>query len=216
MICLKMETCMPLPVWLAFVAACFVFSLSPGAGAVSTMSTSLTFGPRTAMANILGLQIALALHILVVAAGLGMLLSSSAWAFTTLKLVGALYLMWLGVQKWREAPVLAVPGSGIPEASVWKLVRTGLLVNLTNPKSIIFLAAFLPQFVQHGAPQAPQYLILGLTVLAMDWLVMIGYALLAASVRGALSTPVALRRGNRVFGSLFIGAGVVLAAAKTA
>jgi len=206
---------MPLSVWLTFVAACFVFSLSPGAGAVSTMSTSLTQGPRRALANILGLQIALALHIAVVAAGLGMLLSSSAWAFTALKLAGALYLVWLGVQKWREAPVLAVAGSSAAGTSLWRLVRTGMLVNLTNPKSIVFLAAFLPQFVQHGAPQAQQYLILGLTVLAMDWLVMIGYALLAASVRGALSTPVALRRGNRLFGSLFIGAGLALATAKS-
>lgn len=202
-------------VWLAFVAACFVFSLSPGAGAVSTMSTSLAQGPRRAMANILGLQIALAVHIVVVAAGLGMLLSSSVWAFTALKLIGALYLVWLGVQKWREAPTLAVAGVGI-EGGLWRLVRTGMLVNLTNPKSIIFLAAFLPQFVQAGSPQASQYAILGLTVLAMDWLVMIGYALLAASLRTVMATPVAMRRGNRLFGSLFIGAGLALASAKAA
>lgn len=206
---------MTLTVWLAFVAACFVFSLSPGAGAVSTMSTSLAQGPRRALANILGLQIALTTHIVVVAAGLGMLLSSSAWAFTALKLVGALYLVWLGVQKWREAPTLAVAGAKAG-GGIWKLIRTGVLVNLTNPKSIIFLAAFLPQFVQPGSPQAPQYLILGLTVLAMDWLVMIGYALLAASLRSVMATPVAMRRGNRVFGSLFIGAGLALASAKAA
>lgn len=207
---------MSLSIWLAFVAACFVFSLSPGAGAVSTMSTSLTHGPRRALANIVGLQLALSLHILVVAAGLGVLLSSSVWAFTALKIVGALYLVWLGVQKWREAPVLAVAGASVEAVGCWKLIRTGLLVNLTNPKSIVFLAAFLPQFVRPGADHAEQYLILGLTVLAMDWLVMIGYALLAASVRGALSTPMAIRRGNRVFGSLFVGAGLALASAKTA
>jgi homoserine/homoserine lactone efflux protein len=132
-----------------------------------------------------------------------------------LKLVGALYLVWLGVQKWREAPTLAVAGSKAG-GGIWKLIRTGVLVNLTNPKSIIFLAAFLPQFVQPGSPQAPQYLILGLTVLAMDWLVMIGYALLAASLRSVMATPVAMRRGNRVFGSLFIGAGLALASAKAA
>jgi len=133
---------MTLPVWLAFVVACFVFSLSPGAGAVSTMSASLCLGPRRALANILGLQLALSLHILVVAAGLGVLLSSSVWAFTALKLAGALYLIWLGVQKWRETPVLAVPGVTTPETGPWRLVRTGLLVNLTNPKSIVFLAAW--------------------------------------------------------------------------
>lgn len=206
---------MTLTAWLAFVAACFVFSLSPGAGAVSTMSASLAQGPKRALANILGLQIALAAHIVVVAAGLGMLLSSSVWAFTILKLLGAIYLVWLGVQKWRESPTLAVAGS-MTEGGLGKLVRTGILVNLTNPKSIIFLAAFLPQFVQPGSPQTTQYAILGLTVLAMDWLVMIGYALLAASLRAVMATPVALRRGNRLFGSLFIGAGLALASAKAA
>ena len=147
---------MSLSLWLAFVAACFVFSLSPGAGAVSTMSTSLTHGPGRALANILGLQLALSLHILVVAAGLGVLLSSSVWAFTTLKIVGALYLIWLGVQKWREAPVLAVAGAPVREVGCWKLIRTGLLVNLTNPKSIVFLAAFLPQFVRPGSDHLQQ------------------------------------------------------------
>ena len=206
---------MDLTLWLTFVAACFVFSLSPGAGAVPTMSTSLAQGPKRALIGIFGLQTSLAVHILIVAAGLGLLVSSSIWAFTLLKLIGALYLIWLGVHKWREAPTLAVAGRKI-EGGYVKLVRTGMLVNLTNPKSIIFLAAFLPQFIRPGLPQAQQYLILGLTVLAMDALVMIGYALLAASLRLVMGTPVAMRRGNRIFGTLFIGAGLALALAKAA
>lgn len=204
---------MSLTTWLAFAAACIVFSLSPGAGAVSTMSTSLAHGLRPALIGILGLQTALALHIAVVGAGLGVLLSSSVWAFTTLKIVGALYLIWLGIQKWCEAPVLAVSGAPARKMGSWSLARTGMLVNLSNPKSIIFLAAFFPQFIRHDLPHAPQYLILGLTVLVTDALVMTCYALLAASVRGALSTPLAMRRGNRLFGSLFIGAGAALALA---
>lgn len=201
-------------VWLTFVAACFVFSLSPGAGAVSTMSTALGQGLGRAMINIFGLQVALAVHIGIVATGLGMLLSSSVWAFTVLKFLGAAYLVWLGIQKWREAPTLAVTRATEPHGP-WTLVRTGMLVNLTNPKSIIFLAAFLPQFVRPGGDPLAQYLILGCTVLAMDWLVMIGYALLAASLRTVMGTPVAMRRGNRLFGSLFIGAGLALASAKS-
>lgn len=206
---------MSFSLWLAFVAACFLFSLSPGAGAVSTMSTSLAYGPLRAQANILGLQLALFLHILLVAAGMGVLLSSSVWLFTAFKLIGALYLIWLGMQKWRETALLAVPGTLISGANNWKLIRTGFLVSLTNPKSIIFLAAFLPQFLCPGTSHGQQYLILGATVLIMDWLVMIGYAFLAASVRGVMSTPLALRRGNRIFGSLFIGAGLLLASSRT-
>lgn len=205
---------MSLTVWLTFVAACFVFSLSPGAGAISTMSTALSQGIRRAMFNILGLQLALAVHITLVAAGLGVLLSSSVWAFMTLKLAGAAYLIWLGIAKWREKPQALVASSSAAISNPWKLVRTGTLVNLTNPKSIVFLAAFLPQFLDHAAPLSTQYLILGATVLAMDLLVMIGYTLLAASARKTLASPAALRTGNRVFGSLFIGAGMALATAK--
>lgn len=205
---------MPLATWIAFAASCFLFSLSPGAGAVSTMSASLTHGPVKALANILGLQIALIVHLALVAAGLGMLVSSSVWVFTLLKLCGAAYLIWLGIQKWREPPVLAVPGSVGMHTGCRQLVRSGILVNLSNPKSIIFLAAFLPQFVVHDAPQMPQYLILGATVTVMDWIVMIGYASLAASVRGLMATPLQIRRGNRIFGSLFMGAGLALASAR--
>lgn len=165
------------------------------------------------MIGILGLQTSLAAHILFVAAGLGLLISSSVWAFTVLKIIGALYLIWLGVNKWREAPTLAVVGRKI-DGGYWGLVRTGMLVNLTNPKSIIFLAAFLPQFIRPGLPQAQQYLVLGLIVLVMDGLVMVGYSLLAASLRVMVGTPVAMRRGNRIFGSLFICAGLALALAK--
>lgn len=207
---------MSISIWLAFVAACIVFSLSPGAGAVATMSTSLAHGPRTALGTILGMQLALALHILLVAAGLGVFVASSIWAFTLLKLGGAGYLIWLGIQKWREQPVLAVPGDNSGENGLWRLARSGFLVNVTNPKSIVFLAAFLPQFLQPGTDFGPQYLILGSTVITVDWLVMIGYAMLAAFVRGAMASPVRLRRGNRVFGTLFIGAGLALASARQA
>lgn len=205
---------MTLSTWLSFAAASIVFSLSPGSGAISTVSVSLGQGGRAAAWNVVGLQLGLAAHIVLVGAGLGMLVAASAAAFAALKWVGAGYLVWLGIQKWREAPapVGGVAAAGRPAA----LVGRALFVNLTNPKSIVFLAAFFPQFLQHEAPLVPQYGVLGGTILLVDALVMAGYAVAAARVRGVLARPEAVACVHRVLGALFVGAGVALASARGA
>ena len=92
-----------------------------------------------------------------------------------------------------------------------RLFMEGLLVNLTNPKAIIFIAALTPQFIDPARPQWPQFLIIGLTMCGVDTLVMSGYALLAARLRRWLHDASALKAQNRFFGGVFVGAGVVLA-----
>ncbi|WP_243544432.1 homoserine/homoserine lactone efflux protein [Pseudodesulfovibrio tunisiensis] len=200
--------------WSTFVAACIVFSLAPGAGSVSTMSCSLSHGFRRTLFNTLGLQISLSIHIMLVAAGLGALVASSAWAFAALKYVGAAYLAWIGIQKWREASAIDLAHDQCTRISGLALVRNGMLVNISNPKSIIFLAAFLPQFVNPALPQIPQYALLGATTLIIDALVMVGFSLLARSARAWFATPGRVRTQNRVFGTLFVGAGLALASAQ--
>ncbi len=205
---------MGLSTWLPFVAASIIFSLSPGSGAISTVGVSLFQGWRAAFWNILGLQVGLGVHIGLVGAGLGMLVAASAPAFAMLKWLGAGYLVWLGLQKWREVPsgVGEAPSPALPGA----LVRRAVLVNLTNPKSIVFLAAFLPQFLSHEAPLMPQYVMMGLTIVCVDALVMAGYALAAVQARRLLTQPAAMVGANRLLGAVFVGAGVALASAQRA
>lgn len=205
---------MALSVWLPFVAASFVFSLSPGSGAISTVDVSLARGGRAAMWNIVGLQLGLGVQIVVVGAGLGMLVAASATAFTVLKWVGAVYLVWLGIQKWREKPVALVGTATAPRAG--EMVRRAVFINLTNPKSTVFLAAFFPQFLHSEQPLWPQYLLLGATILTVDALVMAGYALAAVRVRGLLAQPRAMAWAGRVLGALFVGAGAALVSARAA
>lgn len=199
--------------WLTYLLTTLILSLSPGSGAINTMTTAISHGYRGAAASIAGLQTGLAIHIVLVGIGLGALLSQSLLAFDILKWLGAAYLIWLGIQQWRAAGSLdlhALAGT-MPRR---QLFRRAILVNLTNPKSIVFLAALFPQFIVPHQPQVAQYLILGVTTVAVDIVVMIGYATLATRIAVWLKGPRQIRLLNRVFGSLFMLVGALLATAR--
>jgi homoserine/homoserine lactone efflux protein len=180
------------------------------------MAAGMRFGYRRALWNILGLQLGIALTMAVVAAGLGAILAASTVAFTAIKCLGAAYLVWLGVVQWR-APAFGVDAqaaqrglAGTPR----ELVLRGFLVNATNPKGILFMLAVLPQFIDPGRAQLPQYLICAATLFFTDLVVMSAYTALAAKVLRALREPHHVRWINRTFGGLFIAAGALLATFK--
>lgn len=201
--------------WLTYLLTTLILSLSPGSGAINTMSTGISHGYRGAFASIAGLQVGLATHIVLVGVGLGALFSRSLLAFEILKWAGAAYLIWLGIQQWRSAGSLDLHqlARTLPRR---QLFRRAVLVNLTNPKSIVFLAALFPQFVIPHQPQAMQYLTLGATTVAVDAIVMIGYATLATRIAGWLKGPRQMKRLNRTFGSMFMLVGALLATARKA
>lgn len=201
---------MSLAVWLAFLVAAILISVTPGPGAVASMSTAIRHGYWAALNVILGLQAAILMQIALVALGLGALLAASETAFSVVKFAGAGYLVWLGVQKWR-APIVA-PDADVPPLRRNGLFLQGLLVNFTNPKAMIFIAALVPQFIDPGRPQAPQYALIAITLCLTDITVMSGYALAAARLGRWLHDPRMLRRQNRFFGGLFVAAGALLAA----
>lgn len=207
-------------VWLAYFAASWLIALSPGSGAVLSMGHGLAYGLRQASVTIAGLQIGLAIILLVAGAGVGALLLASATAFMVVKLVGAAYLVWLGIKQWRAPTHVGLPLDGsasAPALSVRQRLLTGTLTNATNPKGIVFMVAVLPQFITPQRPLLPQLLILLATTLAVDWVVMHGYAFLASRLRGLLQSASARRAQNRVFGSVLMGMGLsLLAMGRTA
>jgi homoserine/homoserine lactone efflux protein len=177
------------------------------------MSTGLRYGFGAALRSIAGLELALLLQLGVVALGLGAVLATSELAFTAVKFAGAAYLVWIGVHKWRAAPEPLGEGE-VRAHSRRQLYAQGLLVNLTNPKAIVFIAALVPQFVVPEQPQWPQFAVIGATMVGVDVVVMSCYALLATRFRPLLRNPRLLRLQNRVFGGLFVGAGAILAASS--
>ncbi|WAT00451.1 homoserine/homoserine lactone efflux protein [Rouxiella chamberiensis] len=204
---------MTLDWWLTYLLTTSILSLSPGSGAINTMSTGISHGYRGAVASISGLQLGLSIHIVLVGIGLGALVSQSLLAFEILKWCGAAYLIWLGICQWRSAGAIDMNAlaSSMPRR---KLFRRAVLVNLTNPKSIVFLAALFPQFIIPHEPQVAQYLVLGVTTVVVDIVVMIGYATLAQRISSWIKAPKQMTLLNRIFGSLFMMVGLLLATAR--
>jgi len=204
---------MSLETWLAFFAASWLISLSPGSGALSCMTAGMRYGYARAIWNILGLQTGILFVLAIVAAGLGAVIAASTTLFAAIKWLGAAYLVWLGVQQWRApaAPVSSDDPGDDSHGSPGRLVLRGFLVNATNPKGIVFMLAVLPQFIDPARPQLAQYAICGATLLFTDLVVMSGYTGLAARVLRLLREPHHVRWVNRAFGGLFVAAGAALA-----
>jgi homoserine/homoserine lactone efflux protein len=196
--------------WITFAFAGVLIALSPGSGAVLSMSHGLSYGLKKASATVLGLQAGLLLVFAIAGAGVGSLLLASELAFAVVKTVGALYLMYLGVMQWRSRSGPSGAAVQNDHPSFGKRVATGFLTNATNPKGIIFMVAVLPQFIAHDAPLLPQLAILGATMVTIDTVVMHGYALLAASMQRFFRDPATVRTQNRFFGGVLVFIGGAL------
>ena len=197
-------------VWLAYMLACWVISISPGAGAIASMSSGLNYGFRRGYWNALGLQLALLVQIGIVAAGVGVLFATTPWAFLVVKWFGVLYLLYLAYLQWR-APAQSIEiQQEQPNKSIPKLVLYGFLVNMSNPKAIVFLLAVLPQFLDLSKPQWIQYLIMAMTMVTIDLIVMAGYTGLAAKVLRLLKSSKQQKILNRTFAVLFACAASLL------
>lgn len=206
---------MELSTWLAFFAASWAISISPGPGAIASMSAGLNHGFRYGYVTIFGLVLGIWTQLLIVGVGLGALIAASGAAFTVVKWLGVGYLVWLGIAQWRAParPMVAVSDSG-EVVTQRALILKAWLINIVNPKGTVFLLAVVPQFINPAQPLLQQYLIIGATLAFTDLVVMTGYTALAAKVLGALKEPTHIRAMNRIFGSLFVLAGSLLALFK--
>ena len=208
---------MELSVWLAFFAAAWAISLSPGAGAVAAMSAGLNHGFARGYFMTFGLVLGIWTQVLVVGVGLGALIATSAIAFTVIKWLGVAYLVWLGIKQWRApAEPMVADARDNPTVPRRTLFLRGWAVNAVNPKGTVFLLAVVPQFLDLSHPLAPQYLLIAATLGFTDLVVMAGYTVLAARLLRLLKTPRQMKALNRAFGSLFVAMGVLLATFKRA
>ncbi|MCU6500865.1 LysE family transporter [Rugamonas sp. A1-17] len=198
--------------WITFFIAACIIAVSPGSGAVLSMSHGLSFGVRRTTATILGLQSGLMLIFFIAGAGVGSLLLASEVAFSIVKTVGALYLIYLGLSQWRAKVSVSArqDRAEVVVPAARKRFLTGFLTNATNPKGIIFMVAVLPQFITQGMPLLPQLLILAATMCCIDLVVMHSYAFLASSMQRFFRDASAVKKQNRVFGGLLMAVGAAL------
>lgn len=198
--------------WLTLVGAAVLISLTPGAGAINTMANSIGVGWTRSIWGIVGQQVALLVHIAIVAAGVGLLVAESPVVFNVVRYSGAAYLVFLGVRLFLSKPRPVDAEDDAPPAPRRAMFQRGVLVNLTNPKAIVFFLAFTPQFIRPDRPLVTQYAVLAATVVVVDVLVMwFVFAVAARGLRQLTYDESGQRRLNRLFGGLFVGVGALLA-----
>ena len=201
--------------WLAFFAASWAISLSPGAGAIAAMSSGLNHGFKRGYFTTFGLILGILSQVLVVGAGLGALIAASSLGFAIVKWLGVGYLVYLGIQQWRApATPMVAADTEVKTVTRRQLVLRGWAINAVNPKGTVFLLAVVPQFLDLHSSLLPQYGVIAATLGFTDMVVMAGYTALAARVLSALRSTKQILLMNRTFGSLFIAAGALLATFK--
>lgn len=203
---------MSLSVWLTLFAACWAISISPGPGAVASMSSGLRFGFRHGYWNAIGLAIGLAIQFVISVIGVGALLATSETAFNIVKWAGVLYLIYLGYKQYHSpVAMIRLEENAARDTPIHKLVMQGILVNIMNPKGAIFLLAVIPQFLDLSKPLPIQYVIIAATLCAVDLAVMAVYTGLASKVMHVMRNPHHAARMNKFFGLLFIAAALFMA-----
>lgn len=194
---------------LPYLAACFLFSIIPGPSVAMVVANSLVGGTRAGAATILGVQIVMLPMVVVVAVGLQAVMELVSDAFDIIKLVGAGYLIWIGFKMFTSSGRLDLRAAG-QRMPLGRHVWQGILVNGSNPKTLLFLGAFLPQFVDLSRPAFGQIMVLGLLVMAVALVTDMFYAVIAGRA-GLLLTAARLRVMNRVSGVILMIGGVWLA-----
>jgi homoserine/homoserine lactone efflux protein len=198
-------------VWLAFFAASWAISLSPGAGAVAAMNAGLQHGFARGYYLTFGLVLGLWSQLALVGVGLGAVIVASATAFAVVKWLGVAYLAGLGLRQWFGRAEAVQIGERSRNRSRLAILVSGWTLNAVNPKGTLFMLAVVPQFIDPGRDLMLQYLIVAGTLAFTDLVVNAGYTAFAARALAALRTPRQVRWVNRGFGTLYIVLAALLA-----
>lgn len=203
---------MEIEVYLAFVVATAIMIALPGPSVLLTVAHSISFGWRHALSTVAGATMGIAVQLIVAAIGLTSLLNAVAEAFEWIRWAGAVYLVYLGIKQWRSASdPLEFEASSVSKKN---LLVQGLVITIPNPKSLIFIAAFLPQFIDASRPLGLQFAIIVPTFLFITFTVTSIWALVAGKVRIFLQGQRAFQSVLRAAGGLMIIAGASLALAR--
>jgi homoserine/homoserine lactone efflux protein len=194
--------------WLIYTLAAVGLSLSPGPNGLLALTHGALHGRRKAMYTILGGATGFVTIVALSMFGIGALLQTSLFWLVVLKWVGGAYLVWLGIQVWRSPPIgLDLHGSAQPRAG-WSMFRQGALSALTNPKGILFFAAFLPQFIDPARSLVTQFFIMAGTFAVIEIITELLIASMAHRVSPWLSRVG--RRFNQACGAVFMAIGLAL------
>jgi threonine/homoserine/homoserine lactone efflux protein len=201
--------------FLLFLAAALVVAITPGPGIFYIVARTLAGGRTEGLASSVGLGLGGLVHVFGGAFGISALVMASAEAFTLLKIAGALYLIWLGLNTWRGARI--VEPAEVQTTGVRRAFREGIVVEALNPKTAAFFLAFIPQFVDPSANVAAQFIVLGLISVALNTSADLVVTYWAARARaGFARRPSFLIRTRQASGAIMCGLGATLLLARRA
>jgi len=197
----------------AFVLASFILVVVPGPSVLFVISRGVALGRKAAVLTVVGNEVGLFIQVLLVAAGIGSLVERSVLAYEVLRLAGAAYIVYLGVQAIRHRRALSTVLDVTATRSSRHIMREGFIVGITNPKAIVFFTAVLPQFVDPGGAAVPlQMVVLGLISVTVAFLSDSAWGVLAGTARAWLSgAPHRLERLGGAGGLMMVGLGTRLA-----
>jgi threonine/homoserine/homoserine lactone efflux protein len=198
--------------YLAYLLACIVIIIVPGPTVTLIVANSLTHGTRAGLLNVAGGQIGIGLMIALVAFGLASLIEAMGWWFEWVRLAGAAYLIWLGYKLLRSTGALGEPGSAPRPRGGFFL--QGFLVAVSNPKTLVFFGAFLPQFIDPAGDYMLQIAVMGVTAIVVAVVSDGMYAILVGGAGRRISAR-GIRRLSHISGGFLIGGGVWLALTRS-
>lgn len=197
--------------WIAFALASALILVIPGPTIILVISQAVTHGRKSVVPLVAGVLLGDFTAMVLSLLGLGAIMAASAALFTIFKIVGAVYLLYLGVKLWRTKPEQAAMSSAVKKPSAARLFKSSYIVTALNPKSIAFFVAFLPQFIDHHQPIVPQMTLFGATFLTLATINASLYALFASKLNERMRKTGVRRWFNRMGGSALIGAGIFTA-----
>ncbi len=213
--CVTAEAMISVQAFLLFLAAALVVAITPGPGMFYIAARTLAGGHAEGLASSVGLGLGGLVHVLAGAAGLSALMMASAEGFTVLKVVGAFYLIWLGLKTWRDARI--TQPTEIRTTGARRALREGILVEAFNPKTAAFFLAFIPQFVDTTAHVAAQFVVFGLISVALNTSVDLVVTAWAAKARAGLAKrPSLIARSRQLSGAVMCGLAASLLLARRA
>jgi len=176
---------MNIDTWLSLIVASFFISLSPGAGAITTINQSIRYGFKKSLYTIIGLQVGYGIQIVLVSIGIGFFINSNAFLFASIKWIGVVYLVVLGFQQWIAKPehINLAHNQTAKKFTAYKHFLKASLINLLNLKATVFLIIFIPLFINPESNQLNQVSIIVATLLVVDIFIMLGYATLSSYIR---------------------------------
>ncbi|WP_340677390.1 LysE family translocator [Paraglaciecola sp.] len=199
--------------YLVYVGVAIATILLPGPAVMLTINNSIQRGLFRSLAGVLGIAIAILLVAVISATSLGIILAGSVIAFTVVKIIGAAYLIYLGIKMWRTKEASGAR-SNLQEISFFKCFIEGFLVSISNPKAVIFFMSIFPQFIDLSQEYRPQFILLAVTFSVLVIVIHTAYALFSSFAKSKLSSSKGNGVLNKVSGGIFVGFGIGLAASS--